>query len=146
MRLILNTTILLGTILVSSLTYANTAPANNTVWHDVKTLPGVKYTALYGDPYKKGFFIARIKFPANYTVSPHFHPVNEYDTVISGALFYGSGKKVDLNKGKELTAGAYFFVPAKYVHYGWTKQETILQVVGTGPWSANYLKPESKTG
>src|SRR6478735_7359921 len=61
-------------------------------WQDAHTLPpGAKVAILSGNPTKKEPFIARVKLPANYTIPPHSHPVPEYDTVLSGTLYVGTG-------------------------------------------------------
>ena len=52
------------------------------------------------------------------------------------------GEKFDAQKGEMLKAGSLFVVPAKHAHYVWTTdEETILQVVGTGPWGIDYINP-----
>ncbi len=115
-------------------------PDSGLNWKDSKHVPpGAQVAILSGDPTKKGEFIARIKLPANYTIPPHSHPVNEYDTVLSGTLYLGTGYKLDTNKGTALPAGSYVEIPSKAVHYTWTKEETILQISGIGPWGTQYV-------
>ena len=112
-------------------------------WQDARTLPpSAKVAILSGDPTKKEPFIARVKLPANYTIPPHSHPVPEYDTVLSGTLYVGTGDKVNKETGTELPAGSYIKMPTKQVHYSWTKEETILQINGTGPWGTIYQDKE----
>lgn len=104
-------------------------------WISAPNLPdGAKVAYLLGDPRKKQAFIARVKLPAGYYIPVHTHPSDEFDTVISGALYLGMGSKKDTNKGQILTAGSFVMIPAKIPHYEWTKEETILQVSGIGPW------------
>jgi len=83
-----------------------------------------------------------VKFPANYTVQPHHHVIDEYDTVISGTYYLGTGDKVNTDNGIALVAGSFAKIPAKINHYGWTKEETVLQISGMGPWGVIYQKPE----
>lgn len=114
-------------------------PGDTLNWQDARELPrGAKVAVLSGDPAKKEPFVARVKLPANYTIPPHSHPVPEYDTVLSGTLYVGIGNKLDMNKGVELPAGSYVKIPTKVVHYSWTKEETILQISGVGPWGMIY--------
>jgi quercetin dioxygenase-like cupin family protein len=47
---------------------------------------GAEMVLLYGDPSKEGPFSLRLKFPANYHVPPHTHPVDEIVTVLSGTF------------------------------------------------------------
>lgn len=111
------------------------------VWSDVKNMPaGAKMTVLSGDPSKKKPFVIRIKLPANYTVPLHSHPITEFETVISGTYYLGTGKTMDLTKGIELPAGSFTSIPAHLKHYGWTKEETIVQISGVGPIGMIYSK------
>jgi quercetin dioxygenase-like cupin family protein len=111
-------------------------------WTDLSTSPGAKLAVLVGDPKKKGFFVVRVKFPANYTVQPHHHVIDQYETVISGTYYLGTGDKVDTDKGVELAAGSFAKIPANSEHYGWTKEETVLQISGIGPWGIVYQKAQ----
>jgi len=110
-------------------------------WSDAAELPpGAKVAILSGNPKKNEPFVARLKLPANYYIPVHSHPINEYDTVISGALYLGLGNKHDLDRGKELTVGSFALIPAGMLHSSWTKEETILQINGVGPWGMIYYK------
>jgi quercetin dioxygenase-like cupin family protein len=115
-------------------------------WTAARSLPpGAQIAILSGDPKKKGTFVARIKFPANYSIPVHMHPINEYDTVLSGELFLGVGLIMDMNKGIKLPMGSFVKIPANMPHYAWTKEETVVQVMGVGPWGMIYPKTSSKT-
>lgn len=111
-------------------------------WTALSTLPGAKIAVLAGNPEKKGYFVVRVKFPADYTVAPHHHVIDEYDTVLSGTYYLGTGNTLDKDKSTPLVAGSFAKIPAKLNHYGWTKEETILQISGMGPWGVVYEKPE----
>lgn len=130
-----------------SLTVANAATAGNnqmiketpSTWIDLASLPGAQYSILVGNPEKSGFFVVRVKIPPNTTIAPHYHLIDEYDTVISGAYYLGTGKEANTKKRIALKQGAFVKIPAKTVHYGFAQEETILQVSGMGPWSTIYL-------
>ena len=110
-------------------------------WMDAKALPlGAKVAVLSGNPKKKGLYVARLKLPANYIVPAHAHPGDEYDTVISGVYHVGAGNKVDKHNGISLASGSFVALPAKMQHYGWTEEETVLEISGTGPWGMIYPK------
>ncbi|HXH54203.1 MAG TPA: cupin domain-containing protein [Gammaproteobacteria bacterium] len=94
---------------------------------------GSKVAILEGDPSKEGPFTMRVKYPANYRVAPHTHPVLEHMTVISGTHNLGIGQKFDSTKGTALTAGSFVVIPPELSHYGWGSEETILQIEGIGP-------------
>lgn len=103
-------------------------------WRDVPNEPGLKMAVLMGDPDSSGPFAIRIKIPANYTVQPHTHPSNEMDTVISGLYYFGNGEQVDKNRAVALKPGTFVMIPEDTAHYGFAKQETIIQIGGRGPW------------
>ncbi len=111
-------------------------------WQPANDLPGAEVAMMSGDPDKKEPFIARVRLPANFHIPVHSHHINEYDTVISGAFYLGIGNKVDANHMQKLSAGSFVMIPAKLPHYAWTKQVTILQVNGMGPWGMVYKKPD----
>ncbi|HRN87445.1 cupin domain-containing protein [Hyphomicrobium sp.] len=104
---------------------------------------GATYVLLHGDPDKEGLFILRVKFPPNYVVPPHTHPVFESVTVMSGAMWSGMGETVDKTGGKKLGAGGLLLLPANHAHYVWTQdEETIIQVAANGPFDLIYINPE----
>lgn len=112
-------------------------------WKEEPILPkGAKSAILVGDPTKKGVFIAWLKFPANYPIPPHTHPFTEVVTVLSGKLGNGMGKVLDKTKGEMLNAGSSFVLPTGHTHYVWTtEQETIIELIATGPWDITYTNP-----
>jgi quercetin dioxygenase-like cupin family protein len=108
-------------------------------WQAAKDMPpGAQFAVLAGNPLKPGHFIARVKLPANYIVPAHTHGITEYDTVISGTYYLGQGKVADATKGIALNAGDFASIPANNPHYGYTKNETILEISSDGPWGMVY--------
>jgi quercetin dioxygenase-like cupin family protein len=104
---------------------------------------GAQTVVLHGDPAKPGLFILRAKFPPNYVVPPHTHPVFESVTVLSGTMGSGMGKTVEKAKGKMLGAGSLLLLPADHPHYVWAAdEEVIIQVTAIGPFDLTYINPE----
>jgi quercetin dioxygenase-like cupin family protein len=103
--------------------------------------PGASMAVLEGSFSKPGPFTVRLKFPANYRIPAHWHPVKVTVTVISGTFNMGLGDELDTANGKMLPAGSIFEMPATIHHFGWTSEETIIQEHGIGPLSVNYLSP-----
>ncbi len=111
-------------------------------WADVPSLPaGAKIAVIEGPPTDAVPFTFRLKFPADYKIPAHSHPAIEHVTVISGTLNFGAGDKLDVTKTKPLSAGSVAIMPPKANHFGWTKEETIVQVHGVGPWGVTYVNP-----
>lgn len=112
-------------------------------WKDEPILPkGAKSALLVGDPSKAGVFIAWLKFPPNYPIPSHTHPFTEVVTVLKGKLGNGMGDKFDKSTGEMLNAGDSFVLPSGHTHYVWTTdEETIVELIATGPWDITYINP-----
>lgn len=111
------------------------------IWMDVPALPGAKIGIIEGPLDQASPFTFRLKLPANYDIPAHIHPVIERCTVLSGTFYMGSGSKFDKTKGDAIPAGGIAIIPAKTAHFAWTKEETIVQLNGTGPWGITFVDP-----
>lgn len=100
---------------------------------------GAKMAVLSGDPTKEGTFTVRLMFPANYVINPHWHPTAEHITVIDGTFYMGMGEKLDKNNATALQPGGFALMPAKSVHYAFTKDQAVVQIHGTGPFQITYV-------
>lgn len=87
-------------------------------------------------------FTFRLKLPANYRIPAHWHPAIERVTVISGVFYMGVGDRLDREKSTAFTPGAMMIMQPKTHHFGWTKEETIVQLNGIGPWGVTYVNPD----
>jgi len=110
-------------------------------WEENAALPGAKVAVLEGPLDQATPFIIRFKFPANYKVPAHWHPNIEHVTVLSGTLYMGTGDKLDMAKGHPIATGGVLIMPAKTNHFGWTTEETVVQVHGVGPWGVTFVDP-----
>jgi len=112
-------------------------------WKDgPSTLPvGTQIAVLNGDPSKEGMFTIRLKIPANFEIPAHWHSQDENLVVISGEFMVGMGEKVDRVNTNKMPVGSYIYLPAKMHHFAVTKQETIIQLTGQGPFDINYINP-----
>ena len=102
---------------------------------------GSRMAVIEGDPKSPGLFTMRLKLPADYRIQPHWHPADEHVTVISGTFNMGRGDKFDASLGKALPTGSFSVMPAKTNHFAFTKEETVVQVHGMGPWGITYVNP-----
>ena len=118
-------------------------PADLT-WKDgPASLPkGAKSAVIEGDPSKDGPFTLRLKLPANYKIPPHWHPAIEHVTVISGSFYMGLGEMSDESKATKLPAGGFAVMAIGTRHFAFTKEESIVQLHGVGPWAINYVNPK----
>jgi len=115
---------------------------NDLQWVDVPSLPpGAKMAIIEGPLEKEGPFIARFTFPGDFKIPAHWHPNIEHITVLSGSFNLGVGDKLDPAKTHTIPAGGVGIMPAKTNHFAWTKEETVLQLHGVGPWGVTYVDP-----
>ncbi len=111
-------------------------------WADVASLPpGAKIAIIEGPMNEAMPFTVRLKFPANYQIPAHWHPVIEHVTVLSGTFNIGMGDKLDQTKTTALTVGSIAIMQPETRHFLWTEEETVVQVHGVGPWAINYVNP-----
>jgi quercetin dioxygenase-like cupin family protein len=111
--------------------------------------PGVMTALQWGDP-EKGPYQVLIKFPAGAQVAPHYHKVDEFATVASGKVVFGSGDTIDDARGVEVGAGGYVLIPAGTAHWAKCKEEAIIVRFGNGPRELTPCSPDqpapNKTG
>ncbi len=96
---------------------------------------------LFGDPVGGGPYILRMRASKGYKIGPHKHNGIETMTVLSGAVRYGQGNKLDPNAEKTLGAGGFAATPAEVGHWVSFDDDTVIQVTGVGPWNVTYLDP-----
>jgi quercetin dioxygenase-like cupin family protein len=118
-------------------------PADQVQWGPAPpVLPaGAQISVLEGNPSEKGAVTLRLKFPANYTIPPHWHSMTERVTVLSGALHVGMGDKLDRQASQTLEPGGFVSLPADMRHFAWTKTPTVVQINLEGPFDIFYVNP-----
>ena len=102
---------------------------------------GAQWAVIEGDPTQAGPFTFRVKVPAGYKLPPHKHPNIEHVTVLSGTFHFGMGEQFDESKVKPMPAGSFVVIPTDSPHYFLTKDETVVQVHGVGPWGITFVNP-----
>lgn len=103
---------------------------------------GAKAVVLEGDPAQPGPFTLRLQLPPHYKVHPHWHPVIEHVTIISGVFHMGKGSVFDATKGMALPTGSMAIMAVGTRHFAWTEAEgAVIQLHGVGPWGINYVDP-----
>ena len=117
--------------------------ASKIKWADAPSIgPGAKIVLLEGDPKAAAPFTMRIKLPPSLKIGVHTHPAVERVTILSGTFYFATGDKFDRRQAVAYRPGDGFIVPAGMPMYAYTgKEESILQIQGTGPWGIHYLDP-----
>ena len=102
------------------------------VWS--KAADGSTFTNVFGDPSKAGIYVQQVRRPANSWSTAHRHANDQFQWVLGGKMYIGTGSTVDKDKTVEMPKGSYIHDFANGVHYEGTKDEDLwLLVVGMGP-------------
>ncbi|MCL7944156.1 cupin domain-containing protein [Marinobacter sp. ATCH36] len=112
-------------------------------WGPVGSMaPGAKISIIEGDLSKEEPFTMRLRLPADYVIAPHIHPAYERVTVLSGTFHFAHGEEVDRDKATALPEGSVAIMSPGDPMFGFTEEEVMIQLHGTGPWGIEYLNPE----
>ena len=103
--------------------------------------PGMEQINLVGDPTLPGPYTLRLKYPKGLKIAPHSHPDSRQVTILSGLFATGYGEKFDSANLKLLPAGSFYTEPANVPHYIEIKEDTVLQISGTGPSGRRPVDP-----
>ena len=105
-------------------------------------IPGSELAVVAGDPNKEGEpFVIRIRTTDGAKVPAHWHPTDEYLTVLKGTFLVGMGETYDETKLQTMNTGNFTIVPKEMRHFASCKGETIVQVHGIGPFKVNWVNP-----
>lgn len=111
-------------------------------WSDVASMAApAKITVIEGDLSAEEPFTFRLLLPAGYDVRPHIHPAYERVTVLSGEFHFAHGETFDREKTTALPTGGVAIMPPGAPMYGYTEEDTVIQLHGIGPWGIEYLDP-----
>jgi quercetin dioxygenase-like cupin family protein len=132
-------------IVAASIAFASdaptTVPAGSEHWM-AATGPGsrgVMQAVLLGSPTQSGFYVVRIREPANYRIMPHTHPHRQSITVLSGTYYLGLGRTFDKNTMTAYPAGSFVSIPPGVAHYAMAGSAgAVLQEDGMAP-NANLM-------
>jgi quercetin dioxygenase-like cupin family protein len=102
--------------------------------------PGLKSAVLHGDPTQSALYTLRLQFPDGYVFPPHWHPMDEHVTVVSGTFYLGMGEKANQEAAQAYQPGDYLVAPARMAHFGRVKGETVVQLHGMGPFVINVVE------
>ena len=121
-------------------------PAHKIIRHgDLNWTPiiqGSEMAVVSGNPDKEGEpFVIRIREADGAKVPPHWHPTDEYVTVLKGTFLVGMGETYDESKFETMNPGNFTIVPKGMRHFANCKGETIVQVHGVGPFKVNWVNP-----
>jgi mannose-6-phosphate isomerase-like protein (cupin superfamily) len=104
---------------------------------------GAQLAVLEGDPTAStGDYTIRLKMPDGYRLPPHWHPLRENVTVISGTFKVGMGDVFDADKMMAVPAGSFAYLDPSMHHYAMASGEVVVEVHGMSPIQFNYINPQ----
>jgi quercetin dioxygenase-like cupin family protein len=105
--------------------------------------PGAQLAVIEGNPLgNTGDYTVRLKIANGYRIAPHWHPLRENVTVISGSFKVGMGDTFDPNKMATFPAGSFAYLDPDMHHYAMADGDAIVQVHGAAPLQFNYVNPD----
>lgn len=121
-----------------------TVSATAVTWTDLVVpgfAPGAKMAVIHGDPAGTSDYTLRLQFPDGYEFPPHWHPMGEHITVLSGVFRLGMGGTVNASAIREYQPGDFLYAPARMPHFGGARGVTVVQLHGNGPFAINLGSP-----
>ena len=102
---------------------------------------GIQTVVVKGDPAKAGLYALLLRVGPNVRIQAHAHRDDRVATVLKGTWYFGYGDRFDEAALKALEPGSFYTEPPGVAHFAMTKEEVIIQIVGTGPSSTTYIDP-----
>ena len=102
---------------------------------------GIRTVVLKGDPAKAGLYTLMLRVAPNVRIEAHAHRDDRVATVLKGTWHFAYGDRFDEAALKALEPGSFYTEPPGVAHFAMTKEEVIIQIVGTGPSSTTYIDP-----
>jgi len=107
--------------------------------------PVMSMAVLSGSPESEGSsFVIRLKLADGAKVPPHWHPIDEHVTVLSGTFYMGTGETFDESAAMPMAVGSYSLMPKEVRHFAWATGETIVQIHGVGPFKTFFVGQPKK--
>ena len=118
-------------------------PLEDAAWHEgPKGMPaGVRFAAITGDPAQPGPFVLRAELPPGYSISPYRRSSDESIVVLAGDLKIGDGSSFDPARMQNFGSGTFVRLRADEPHYAVTDGGAVVQIMGTGPFAIEYVRP-----
>jgi redox-sensitive bicupin YhaK (pirin superfamily) len=100
---------------------------------------GAKAAVLQGNPGAAGPYVIRLQFPAKYRIPFHSYAKAQDMTVVSGTLFAANTQTFDKKKAFSIRPGDFYHLPAATPQFLFTKDETVIDIHGEGPYEIRYV-------
>jgi hypothetical protein len=125
--------------------HENTFTPDTVMWGPAPPFlaPGAQLAVIEGDPTaSSGDYTVRVKMPDGFRIEPHWHPLRENVTVISGTFKVGMGDTFNKDAMATFPAGSFAFLDPNMHHYAMASGEVVVQIHGMSPVQFNYINPQ----
>ncbi len=116
-------------------------PAATTGGTGTSGAAGIQTVVVKGDPAKPGLYTLMLRAGPGLRIQAHSHGDDRVATVLKGTWYFGYGDRFNEAALQALEAGSFYTEPPNVPHFAMTKEEVVLQIVGTGPSSTTYVDP-----
>ena len=100
---------------------------------------GIQTVVVKGDPTKPGLYTLMLRAGPNLRIQAHSHRDDRVATVLKGTWYFAYGDRFNEAALKALEPGSFYTERPNVAHFAMTKEEVIIQIVGTGPSSTTYV-------
>lgn len=117
-------------------------PLNDDAWHEgPQGMPaGARFAVVSGDPTQSGPFVLRAELPPGYSIEPYRRSFDESIVVLTGTVRIGDGSSFDPSRMRQLDSGAFVRLRANEPHFAATHDGAVVQIIGTGPFTLEYVR------
>ena len=102
---------------------------------------GIETVVLKGDPTKPGLYTLLLRAGPGMRILAHSHGDDRVATVLKGTWYFAYGDRFNESALRALEPGSFYTEPPNVPHFAMTKEQVIIQIVGTGPSSTTYVDP-----
>ena len=102
---------------------------------------GIETVVLKGDPTTSGLYTLLLRAGPGMRIQAHSHGDDRVATVLEGTWYFGYGDRFNESALQALEPGSFYTEPPNVPHFAMTKEQVIIQIVGTGPSSTTYVDP-----
>jgi hypothetical protein len=106
-------------------------------------IPNLEMAVVSGDPSAKGNYVLRFRTTKLTRIPPHWHPVDEQLTVLTGTPSLGMGDHFLGSALRTLHPGDFVLMPQESRHFAQFPVGTEVQLHGEGPFITNWVDPNA---
>jgi quercetin dioxygenase-like cupin family protein len=106
-------------------------------------IPNLEMAIVSGDPSANGQYVLRFRTTKLTRIPPHWHPVDEQLTVLTGTPSLGMGDHFVASALRTLHSGDFVLMPKESRHFAQFPAGTEVQLHGEGPFVTNWVDPKA---